>query len=109
MDPKVWSQATSCPHSDPAPGSPAGSSVGRGDRAAQSGDLRYVTSDASGNLALSDFGPRALAQLDRQMSVDRREMRQGIATAIGTAPIPSQLGAIPYEDIQWCSRWHHVQ
>ena len=67
-------------------------------RAAQSGDVRYVTSDASGNLALSDFGPGTLAQLDHQMRVDRREMRQGIAiaVAIGTAPIPSEPGRTSY-------------
>jgi trimeric autotransporter adhesin len=67
-------------------------------RAAQSGDTRYVTSDAAGNLALSDLGPGALTQLDYQMRVDRREMRRGIATAvaIGIAPIPSEPGRTSY-------------
>ncbi|MBU2418650.1 MAG: YadA-like family protein, partial [Alphaproteobacteria bacterium] len=67
-------------------------------RAAQSGDTRYVTADAGGNLALADFGPAAIDQLDRQMRADRQETRRGIATAIaiGTAPIPSRPGRTSY-------------
>jgi autotransporter adhesin len=67
-------------------------------RAAQSGNTRFVTSDLAGNLALSDTGPGAIGQLDWQMSRDRRDTRQGIATAvaIGTAPIPSEPGRTSY-------------
>jgi autotransporter adhesin len=67
-------------------------------RAAQSGDLRYLTSDAAGNLALSDIGPGAIGQLDWQIRRDRDDARRGIATAvaIGTAPIPSEPGRTSY-------------
>ena len=67
-------------------------------RAAQSGDVGFVTSDTAGNLAVTDFGPGDLAALDRQMRIDRRDARAGIAaaTAMGYAPMPSQPGKTSY-------------
>jgi autotransporter adhesin len=66
--------------------------------AAQTGPVRFVTSDASGNLALSTFDPgnidaRILAA-NYQIESVRREARQGIAAAMTmtSAPLPSQPG-----------------
>src|SRR3546814_132947 len=50
--------------------------------AAQSGDVGFVTSDAGGNLALSDFGPNDILALDNALRRDRRDARAGIATAM---------------------------
>ena len=67
-------------------------------RAAQSGATGFVTSDASGNLAVADFGPGDIAALDRTMRIDRRDAREGIAAAaaLGYAPMPSEPGRTSY-------------
>jgi autotransporter adhesin len=66
--------------------------------AAQSGPTRFTTSDAAGNLALSDFGPGDIAQLDRVIRSDRRDSRAGIAAAVAmsSAPMPSAPGRTSY-------------
>lgn len=62
--------------------------------AAQSGQTGYVTSDASGNLAVGRFGPGDIAQLDFDLRRDRRDARAGVAAAaaLGYAPMPSEPG-----------------
>ena len=66
--------------------------------AAQSGEVRYVTADAGGNLAVSGFGPGDLQMLDHQMRIDRRDARAGTAAAaaLGQAPMPSEAGRTSY-------------
>jgi autotransporter adhesin len=70
-------------------------------RAAQVGPITFVTTDANGNLASSDFSPASLAapdgrvgSLERQRVVDRRESRQGVAAAMAmtSAAMPSAPG-----------------
>jgi autotransporter adhesin len=67
-------------------------------RAAQSGPLNYVTSDAAGNLALSDFGPNDLALIRFDLDRVRRDARSGTAAAMamGYAPMPSAPGRTSY-------------
>lgn len=65
-------------------------------RAAQSGPLQVVTTDASGNLAarsFQDFFPEFGALNDYSIK-SRKEARQGIAAAMAmaTAPTPSDVG-----------------
>jgi trimeric autotransporter adhesin len=68
--------------------------------AAQSGPVRFVTSDASGNLAVSDFDVSTLATatsvgaLKSEVDANRTESRQGIAAAIAlaNAAMPSAPG-----------------
>jgi len=66
--------------------------------AAQSGPTRFVTSDASGNLALSNFGPEDFDRLDRTLRRDRRDAQAGIAAAVAmaSAPMPSAPGRTSY-------------
>ncbi len=77
-------------------------------RAAQSGATHFVTSDASGNLAVTAFSADSIANLDgrvssleaglvglnRSLTETRVEARRGIATAIAmaSAPMPSAPG-----------------
>lgn len=77
-------------------------------RAAQSGTTRFVTADASGNLATSDYGPSSIAAIQGQMGAlgnqvaglgqalarSNRESRQGIAAsmAMTSASMPSAPG-----------------
>jgi autotransporter adhesin len=77
-------------------------------RAAQTGATSFVTSDASGNLATSDYGPGHIANLANQVgalgaqisgvsqyaTATRREARQGVAAAMAmtSASMPSQPG-----------------
>ncbi|MGU3536241.1 hypothetical protein [Methylobacterium sp. A54F] len=84
-------------------------------RAAQAGPTQFVTTDAAGNLATSGYGPANIAALDgrvgsvenrvgavesqlgalgRYATESRREMRQGVATALAmpTASMPSAPG-----------------
>jgi len=80
--------------------------------AAQNGPTNFVTSDASGNLATSSYGPASLASMDgritnleagvaavSQYAYDtRREARQGVAAAMAmaSAPLPSAPGKLSY-------------
>lgn len=60
--------------------------------------MGYVTSDASGNLALSDFGPADLDQIRYDLNRDSHDARSGIAAAMamGYAPMPSAPGRTSY-------------
>jgi autotransporter adhesin len=69
--------------------------------AAQTGPTRFVTTDSSGNLASSSFGPDSIASLDarvsglsREVLSVKREARQGVAAAMAmtSAPMPSAPG-----------------
>ena len=76
--------------------------------AAQSGPTRFVTTDESGNLAASKYGPGAVAALDGRVGAveakmagvvkyateGRREARQGVAAAMAmtSASMPSLPG-----------------
>ena len=86
--------------------------------AAQVGPTNFVTTDSSGNLAASPFGPASFASAAsvaalgtqvaglqaglsalNQYAIDsRREARQGIAgaMAMATAPLPSAPGRLTY-------------
>ena len=80
--------------------------------ASQSGPTGFVTTDASGNLAASSYGPAQMAQMDGRITTvqtglatlgnfslkARNEARQGIATALAlsTAPLPSAPGKLSY-------------
>jgi autotransporter adhesin len=69
-------------------------------RAAQTGPVQVVTSDASGNLATASAASLGLASsadlgaINAQLAIDRTEARQGIAAAMAltTAPMPSRGG-----------------
>ncbi|POR40887.1 hypothetical protein [Methylobacterium sp. V23] len=77
-------------------------------RATQTGATTFVTADASGNLATSDYGPGHIANLANQVgalgaqisgvsqyaTATRREARQGVAAAMAmtSASMPSQRG-----------------
>lgn len=77
-------------------------------RAVQTGATAFVTADAAGNLATSDYGPGHIAGLANQVetlgaqingigqyaTATRREARQGIAAAMAmtSASMPSQPG-----------------
>src|SRR3546814_4013475 len=67
-------------------------------RAAQSGPVSYVTSDAAGNLALADFGPGDIAGIRFDLDRVRRDARAGTAAAMamGYAPMPSVPGRTSY-------------
>jgi len=56
-------------------------------RAAQSGPTQFVTSDASGNLATSNFGPQDIAVL--KQDVVRAFEGTAIAIALGGSALPS--------------------
>lgn len=80
--------------------------------ASQSGPTGFVTTDASGNLAASGYGPVQMAQMDGRITTlqsgfaalgnfslkARNEARQGIAMAmaLSTAPLPSAPGKLSY-------------
>lgn len=69
-------------------------------RAAQTGPVQIVTSDAGGNLATTSLSALGLASaadlgaINSQMNINRTEARQGIAAAMAltTAPMPSAAG-----------------
>lgn len=74
-------------------------------RAAQTGATRFVTTDASGNLATSTFDPASVAALDGRVGALeahlnklRKESRRGVASAmaLSSAPMPSAPGRLSY-------------
>jgi autotransporter adhesin len=58
---------------------------------AQSGSTQFVTTDAFGNLAASNFGPATISSLSNAIHDTRHEARAGVALAMAT-------GNIRYDD-----------